>query len=95
MPKTIWKYAVSLDDDVRIDMPLGAQPLTVQTQDGGPTLWALVDPSMPVASYGFRVFGTGQIMPNDVDVDQYIGTFQLHGGALVFHLFQVDVRALS
>jgi hypothetical protein len=39
------------------------------------------------------MYGTGHDMPDDPG--QYVGTFQMHGGALVFHLFEVNAAEVS
>lgn len=86
---TVWKYELMLADTFVLTMPQGAIPLAVQTQDGIPTLWALVDPNQPMASVRFRLAGTGHMIATGPGIHQrYIGTFQLHDGKLVFHLFE-------
>lgn len=84
--KTIYKYSFSTADEVEITMPLGAEILTVQTQNETPCIWALVDPGNEPGTRHFRIFGTG----HPVNVDGfYHGTYQLHGGRLVFHIFEI------
>lgn len=85
MTSVVWKYPLRLDDEVTFEMPEGACPLTVQVQDGIPTLWAVVDPDAAPTNRMFRIAGTGH--PIGADVGAYVGTFQLAEGALVFHLF--------
>lgn len=85
---TIWKYPLAVEDYVTLSLPKGARILSVQTQRGLPQLWALVDADAPTVQRRFRVFGTGHALPNGVIFDTYLGTFQLHDGALVFHLFE-------
>jgi hypothetical protein len=84
MDKTIWKY--SLTPDCTLSMPVGSIILTVQEQEQRPCLWALVDPAAPHECRRFRTYGTGH--PVADDPGEYIGTFQLNGGSLVFHLFE-------
>jgi hypothetical protein len=61
-------------------------------QHGQPCIWArvVVDKDHPLRERWFRVAGTGHplegTMPSDHDGD-YVGTFQLSDGALVFHVF--------
>lgn len=84
---TIYKYPLESGDVNEIEMPEGAKVLTVQIQRDIPCIWALVDPNMDnKVVRRFHIYGTGyQILrPND----RYIGTFQLYGGALVFHVFE-------
>lgn len=87
---TTWKFPVQVEDEFEIELPTGARILAVQSQ-GDPMLavpfvWALVDPSAPKEKRLFRVAGTGH--PIEETNLTYIGTFQMRGGALVFHLFE-------
>lgn len=85
--KTVYKYRLDMAFPHQvISMDEGAQMLTVQIQDGIPHLWALVDPTRPHVIRTVSIIGTGQPMPDD---GVYISTFQMHGGALVFHAFEV------
>ncbi len=88
----IWKYQIPVKDEFKIEMPSGAQVLTVDTQSNQPCIWVMVDPNALEEFRPFRLVGTGHPC-NDVSADQYIGTFQVSGGALVFHLF--DARKLD
>jgi hypothetical protein len=83
--KTIWKYQIKTTDLQSIEMPEGAEVLCVQLQAGSPCLWVLVDPRQPSVARQFRVHGTGHPVES---VGRYVGTYQLHGGALVFHVFE-------
>ena len=82
--KTIWKFSLSTVDSEQVKMPEGAQLLCVQTQGGGPCLWALVDDTARTVTRTIQTRGTGHMADN---VGAYVGTYQLHGGALVFHVF--------
>jgi hypothetical protein len=87
---TIWKYTIPVADDFSLSMPAGASPLSIQVQYDEPQLWALVDPDETVfQEIKFRLAGTGHPI-NIPEMDlSFIGTFQLDGGSLVFHLFEV------
>jgi len=86
--RAVFKYPLPvLDDYVRVDMPRGAELLCVQMQHGTPCVWALVDPTVALMTRVLRIAGTGH--PIERDVGRYVGTFQMHGGALVFHVFEV------
>jgi hypothetical protein len=82
--KTIFKYAINPGIQ-ELALPVGAQILTVQEQQGKPQLWALVDTEAPTEARAFAVVGTGHPVPEPVG--DYIGTFQLPMLGLVFHLF--------
>lgn len=84
---TIWKYAVRLDAPgaFHLQMPVGADVLTVQLQDGAPMLWAMVNPDARTIQRSFRVVGTGWDN-EDFTGCRYVGTWQKD--SLVWHLFE-------
>lgn len=84
----VYKYDVLLTDNFEIEMPCGAQLLSFQVQNGEPVLWALVDPEARHMKRYFRLAGTGHKIERAPADLLFIGTVQLHGGALVFHLFE-------
>ncbi len=84
--KTIYKYKVYPTDDFDLLLPKGAYILCVQTQDGEPFIWAMVDTEAPKEIRKFVLRGTGNTLPELPLV--YIGTFQIRNDLLVFHLFE-------
>jgi hypothetical protein len=87
--KRIYKYPFEINDIVEMNLPKGAEVLSVQCQDDVPCLWALVDPEAKLLKRTFKLFGTGH------DIDEapqdhlsYIATFQQHDGLLVWHIFE-------
>jgi hypothetical protein len=84
----IWKYPIIITDRQTLQMPAGAQLLTVQMQGDGPQLWAIVDESESVEEQRtVAIYGTGHPLPHDPG--KYIATFQYAGGAFVGHVFEV------
>ena len=61
MSKTIWKFTMDIDDKVTITMPKNAEILSVQVQQGGPVMWAIVNPEEEKVERHFEMFGTGFI----------------------------------
>ena len=87
MRKTIYKYPLELKDEQVILLPTGADILTVQAQMDHPCIWAMVNPTAPNdMALTIRIFGTGHPI-QDSDRLEYIGTFQIYDGRLVFHAF--------
>lgn len=89
MYKQIWKYQLETTDWNEIEMPIGAEILTVQTQGENVCLWALVNPNEDKEKRVIEIIGTG----NPVECDskftrKYINTYQLLEGRLVFHVFE-------
>ena len=83
-PKTIWKFPLEVTDEQTVQVPEGAQLLSVQTQYGKPCLWALVDPQAEKKPCVIQTYGTGHPVTH---IDMYLSTYQMEGGALVFHVF--------
>lgn len=81
--KTIWKYPLAPGRN-DVTMPWPAQILTVGAQGDRVSIWALVDPGAARITRAVDVVATGQELE---DTGQYLGTFQLADGALVFHVF--------
>lgn len=88
--KTIWKFRLLITDIQQISLPKGSEVLTVQVQDGYACMWALVNLGEEPETRSFEVFGTGHnIPPVGPNGRRYVGTFQLGGGRLVFHVFEL------
>ena len=88
----IWKWALEVTDRQTVMIPTGAKLLDVQVQPGPMQnhccqLWALCDQNAPVEPRHIAIYGTGNPMPDEPG--EYVATFQMRGGALVFHAFEV------
>lgn len=84
---TIHKYDVFFGDTFTVEMPEGAEFLSLQVQHGRPQMWFRVDDSRPVRRQVFGICGTGKDIPDRVAAAPFLGTFQMEGGALVIHVF--------
>jgi len=85
--QTIRKYEIKLEDEFTVKMPACARILCVQTQNGSPKIWAIVCPGLETVERKFKIRGTGHNDARGMENDVYVGTFQISGGDLVFHLF--------
>ena len=87
MAKQIWKYSL----ENIIEMPKGAEILTIDIQNGqmfNAQMWVKVDTENEVEKRMFEVIGTGQ---NFDDTNRkYIGTYQ--DGPFVWHVFEKDIN---
>lgn len=85
--KAIWKWDIPLGDEFSFKMPKGAKILCIQEQHDFPKLLAIVDTSQEGEERRFITYGTGHEMRSGDHV--YVGTYQLHRGRLVFHVFEI------
>lgn len=88
MNNTIWKYILNAGQVNNIDIPLGAEVLSVETQGDDIVLYALVNSvEKSKQQIEVRAYGTG----HDIDVNlsdyNFLGTAKLHNGSLMFHVF--------
>lgn len=84
----VWKFPFNVTDRIAITMPKSARILSVDLQRGQPCVWALIDPEKPKRKRRFRLAGTGHPIPYE-ECERFVGTFQMRGGDLVFHLFDL------
>jgi hypothetical protein len=91
MPKlAIWKYPIPtppLGEVFSLPLPDRATILDVQVQRGEPVIWALADTEADIVPRRFALYGTGHPVRDGM---RYHGTFQLLGGDLVLHLFELQ-----
>ena len=87
--QNVFKYTIPVEDYFSLDLPEGAKILTVQEQNGGAQVWALVNSDNPTETRNFRLAGTGHPIKESPDVLDYIGTFQLAGGSFIGHVFEI------
>lgn len=92
--KTIWKYEITANETIQIKVPKESKFLTVLSQFDSVFMWCLVDTDNELETLSLKVCATGQELSKDFD-GTYLGTFFVHGGHLVFHLFDVTQRIIS
>ena len=85
----IWKWELEITDRQELSMPVAARLLDVQMQNGRPCLWASCDENAQRVQRIIDIYGTGNPMPENPG--EYIGTFQVEGGLLVFHVFDAGM----
>ena len=89
MENVIWKYEIK---GMRsIEMPEGAEILTVQNQNNNIVLWILVNPNAEKETRIFEVYGTGHIIQQNNKFErEYTGTCQI--GEYVWHVFELIIN---
>jgi hypothetical protein len=89
--KTVFRYPLRLTGEPWLELPVGAQVLSVAAPRFGAEdhldLWAAVDTSQPVESRDFRIVGTGNPMPDDCG--RFLGTVPTQMGRFIWHVFEV------
>ena len=85
----VWKFPVPATEEFQLMLPKGAEVLHVASQGDAQKLylWARVDPKAKLIPRYFRRAGTGH--PIGDDVGPHVSTFQMDGGRLVLHVFEV------
>lgn len=86
----IWKFTLPVTDHPVVSMPKGAKVLSAGMQGGDLQIWALVDPEASKELRKFRVAGTGLPLEDEIASQRFIGTVQMMGGALIWHIFEED-----
>ncbi len=86
--KTIWKYILKSEDEQIIEMPRGAEILTVQLQNHALCLWAIVYEHVPKTPRKIIIYFTGEEITKDKNNLKYIGTCQLSDGKIIVHVFE-------
>lgn len=96
--KTIYKYTLEITDYQIIDLPEGANILSVQTQPPPYgdireqlCMWVQVDTENSLIPRRIRIFGTGNPMTYEHDL-KFIGTVQMNNNALVWHIFENIIK---
>lgn len=81
----IYKYKIEVIDEQDIQIPNGAEILSVTEQYGDIVLYANVDSEADLIPYHISIRGTGH---NAVGLKhKFLGTVKLVDGALMFHVF--------
>jgi hypothetical protein len=90
--RVIYKYDLQVTEVQTIELPAGAEILTVQMQHGMPQLWALIDPNeLGREPVGIVIIGTGHPIDDAaIKLLKYINTFQVDDGNFIFHVFQTQ-----
>lgn len=90
--KTVWKYKIDMTHLQTLQMPEGAQVLSLQKQgsrsEDDMFLWCLVNTDRPMRERTFVLVGTGESI-DDLPGAEYVATMQFIRGVYVYHLFEL------
>lgn len=89
MAKTIWKTTLRATDVQEIEVPAGSRMLFAREQAEQVCVWYRCNPDPGIAKVKrtIAIVGTGHPAPEENEAT-YLGSAVLHGGALVFHVFE-------
>lgn len=85
---TVWKYQLSVEDLQWLELPRGANILSVGAQNEVPCLWCQVDTEAAKDSVLIVTHRTGH--PMKKDNMKFLGTYQLYQGSFVGHVFMAQ-----
>ena len=87
--KRVFEYPLTLEAEQNITMPLSAELLGLQVRGEIAVLWAIVDHQNRDTQRRVYLVATATPGRGDPPLDKarYIGTFQLAGGDIVYHVF--------
>ena len=82
----IWKYPLAETFGQDFEIPGNHKVLSLQLQNGIPTLWIMVDTEVPTIKKTIWTIETGSRMPEHLTSSRFIGTYQI--GEYAYHVFQ-------
>lgn len=85
--KKIYKYQLGVDgESIVINSPV-KQFLHIESQNGWPMVWAMIDSTLERCKYEVMCMGTGWPLPDElIDESVYLGT-ALDRAGFVWHYF--------
>jgi hypothetical protein len=88
--RTIWKYPLEIINKQKIKLPGSYKILSIKVQNGKPILYVFVNPKVQErVDVTLITYGTGHSIDTNYDnVDDYIDTYMVQDGKLVFHVFK-------
>lgn len=87
MANSVYKYPLKSSRDTILALPIGAELLHVNVQNGGLFLWAKVDADeSETEDRSIEVVGTGHSFP--YGETSFINTILIKNGSVVLHAFE-------
>lgn len=90
MTLSIWKLPLRVENKQSIEVPLGAEFLCAREQHDKICVWFRGEPGADRVRIAIEIVGTGHPAPAG---GRYLGTAALHGGDLMFHVFEMGRTA--
>ena len=83
--RKIYKYELERTDAQYIHLPIGYKMLAVKIQNDRIFLWALVDNNNPIYHAYIRIFGTGNPIEDESNLE-FIDTVE--DSSFIWHIFE-------
>jgi len=87
MNTVIYKYALATTEQQDLHLPVGSYLLDIQVQYNHPVMWIVADPNAELEPVVITTIVTGMIQDQEIVFGDYLGTYQLHDGKFVGHVF--------
>ncbi|GAB6439722.1 hypothetical protein CON36_34030 [Bacillus cereus] len=85
---SVWKFVLESQETQMLEVPLGAEILSTETQGDDIVVYALVDTEQTEKEYkDVRVYGTGVPIPDVITEYNFLGTAKFYNGSMMFHVF--------
>lgn len=85
--RRIFKYELMVTDFQTVNSYNYFKPLSIIVQDGRPMLYAMIDDETGSRQWPIRTYGTGQNVDDNECDEQFVGTYTLMEGIVVYHVF--------
>jgi hypothetical protein len=84
----IYKYQLVPAIEQKVEIPQESEILTIQYQNGFPTIWAMTYNNQPIVTRIAKLLMTGEdVEPSAMENYDYVGTLQSPTNHLVLHYF--------
>jgi uncharacterized protein YuzE len=84
--KKIKKYELEITTSQTIKMPYDSEILYLGIQNEKICLWVLVDTEHKPENINIEIYGTGNSINSEMDIDNHLGTVQLN--SIMWHVFE-------
>lgn len=89
----VWKFMLDpymeQNGIIEVEMPADATGISCHSQRERICVWAEVFPTNKLEKRYFAIYANGQDIPIPQSKRHFAGTVLMHGGSLVFHVFEV------
>lgn len=86
----IWKYQMPVAEEFTMQLPVGAQIIRMDGENGYLWMWAVVDSDAPTEDRHFAAYKAGGTMPDDLSNHTFVGKAYIYiQQELMLYIFEV------